>query len=110
MAPSGGACLAVCFQLLQGVLTDGLQQPEARLPVGRISGAHQAAVYERSDAVQYLNVQVAVGIADLLGRLQREPTDERSKPSEKHLFGRPEKIVAPGDCVPECLLAGRQIA
>ena len=71
---------------LERILADRVEQAEA--PVG--AAADEALLDERLERVE-------VGVADGLGRLDREAARERRERSEELLFVRLEEPVAPFD-------------
>src|SRR5918996_1572384 len=96
-------------QLLQSILSDGLQHPEARLVVG-CGALHQAFLAQRFEAVQRLDLQLAARIGDLFGALERPASDERGQPPEESLLRLAEEIVAPVDSGRDRPMAFRDVS
>ena len=103
--------LAVGLQPLGGVRPDRVQEPEARLAVGRLLDLDQALVDERHEPVE----DVA---ADLRRPARRSPRPRRGRSRSAKTDSRSsrqraavvEQVVAPGDRAAQRLLAGRQVA
>ena len=110
VSPPEVGLLAGRCQLLQPELADRLQHREARLAIRTFSLAQKALGGQRRHAVQHVEAERSVRIADGLGSLQGAAADEdRQAAVERLLLGR-EQVVAPGDGVPQGLLAGGKIA
>jgi hypothetical protein len=67
----------------------------------------EAFVGQRSDRVEEVDL---AGPCDRFGRLEREAADEDGEPAKQRLLDRRKQIVAPGDGVPNGLLARWLIA
>src|SRR5438094_10256371 len=85
-------------QGLEGELADCLEHPEPVLAV-----PDEALLDERSEGVE-------VRVGDLLGCRESEAADEDCEPREEPAFRLIEKLIAPGNCVPERALAVRDVA
>src|SRR5262249_41025439 len=96
--------LAARLQHLQGVLADRLQHPEARLGI-RADLLQQALRDQRAHAVEYVDAERAVRVADVLGSLEGAAADEDRETPEQRLLLGVEQVVAPGDRASERLLA-----
>ena len=92
-------------EALPRVFADRLEQPEARLAIGRVVTDEEAVVDERGDEVERVVAELAVGVADGLDRLdprtrRRRPTAGGTGPAR--LRGG---VVAPLDRAPQRPLA-----
>src|SRR4051812_49036404 len=100
--------LAGRLKLLQTVLADGLQHAEARLAVRTFRLRKEALGGQRGYAVQDVEPEGSVRVADGLSGLQRAAAED-GQPAEQHLLVRLQEIVAPGDGVPERLLTSGKV-
>ena len=87
------------FELLARVLADRLEHPEAAAR----PAAQEALVDERLQLVE-------VGVADGLGRLEREAAGEDGEPAEQALLLLVEQVVAPLDRRPQRALPLGRVA
>src|SRR5579859_6764661 len=69
----------------------------------------QALVDKRCYAVQNINVQITLGVADSLRDLERAASGKDTEPGEEPLLGFRQEVVAPVDCAAEGLVARRYI-
>jgi hypothetical protein len=85
MSSTGQVGLAGLLQPFHGVLADRLEHRKAlRVP------ADEALVEQGSERVE-------LGLADSLGRVQREAAGEHTEPSEELLLSARAELVAPLD-------------
>ena len=97
-------CLAIRDgQALGGVVLDGREHPEARVPGGALLAAEQAVVEERSQRVE-------IGGADGFDGVQGAATREHRQLLEEPPLGWGEQLVAPVDRCPEGLVPEGQVA
>ena len=110
MAPADRWLLAGKRATAPGILPDRLQHREARLAVRAVLLPQQALVDQRRDAVEDVQAEVAIRVADRLGRLERAASDEDREATEEALLLIVEQVVAPGDRVAERPLTLGQVA
>ena len=111
MAPSDAGRLAARFQLLQRVLADRLQHPEARLAVRRprLRRTRLLATSDsRPSSTSMPRSPSASQTASAASSVQ--PPDEDRQAAEQAPLVLVQQVVAPGDGVAQRLLAGREIA
>ena len=100
--------LALGLETFERILTDRLEQTEARLAVGAVRLADEALVDERGETLEHLP-EVHLVAADGVGDLQRATAREDTEPRQQGLLGRLEQVVAPVDRVAERALPCRQV-
>ena len=104
MPPAGALELAGRVELLERVLADRLEHPEARLAVGVLAQPQQQALLDERVEV-FEGVARAVRVADGRGRLEPEAADEDGQAPEQRLLPLEQQVVAPGDRVAQRPLA-----
>src|ERR1700722_1678831 len=109
MRPADRRLLATGSESLNTVLTNGVQQREARLARGLLNLPNQAVVDQRSHAVQHIYVKILLGITNRLNALQSAPADKNGNPPKQFLLGRTEQVIAPIHRPSQRLLPHRQI-
>ena len=102
-----GVLIASRRQAFDRVFTDRLQHQEPRL-ARRFHPAQQALVAQGRDAFEHIDVEART--ADLLGMLDRKPSDEDTEPGEQATVLLVEEVVAPFDGAPEGALALGEVA
>src|SRR6266536_101047 len=101
--------LAARFEPVQPVLTDRFQHPESWLHISDRFLSHQILVQQRGDAIQYINAQIGVRIAERFGNRHGPSRHKRGEPPEEPLLGLVEQIMAPGDRAEQRLLTNGEI-
>ena len=89
---------------------NGLEHAKAALGPCVIDRVDKALVEQRRHAIEHGDAEIATGVADGFGALQRAAAGEHRQPSEESLLRRRQERVTPLECVPQRLLSGRQIA
>ena len=110
MAVADQVSLAVGLEPFRGVLTDRVEEPEARLAVGGLLDLDQALVDERHQAVEDVHADLGRRPADRFGRGEVAATGEDRQPIEQSLAAVVEQVVAPGDRAAQRLLTLGQVA
>jgi hypothetical protein len=98
------------IELLERVLTQGLQHYEARLGVEAFTLLDKTLADECANAVEDVETEVAGGIANPHGGRKRPAADKDAEPPEKHLLLSRKQIVAPCDRRAQGPLALRCVA
>ena len=84
-------------------VADRVEHPKPRFTgFGRVPD--EAVVDERGHSVERVESELAIWVADHLGRLDRAATGEDREPREERPMRRWEELVAPGDRTGERLL------
>ena len=96
--------LAGRLELLERVLADRLEHPEARLAVGVFAQPQQQALLDQRVEV-FEHVGRAVGVADRGRGLEPQAADEHAQAPEQRLLPLEQQVVAPGDRVAQRPLA-----
>ena len=96
-------------QALQPELPDVLQHAESRLRLRSLGLPEQALVHERANRIQGARPAFHLPGAYLLGPLQREAAHEHCQPSEEWPLLGLQEVIAPGDGLPQGLVAGRPV-
>ena len=110
MAGADEVGLTVGLEPFRRVLPDRVQEPEARLAVGRLLDLHEALVDQRHQPVEDVATDLGRRTADRLGRGEVAPGGEDRQPIEQPLPAVVEQVIAPGDRAAERLLAFGQVA
>ena len=102
--------LTAFLELLERVLADRLEQPEARLAVRRRPTAGRGSCRRATRAFERLRRTPFPRGRNGIRELERAAAGEDAEPGEERLLGRLEQVVAPVDRVPQRALALGQVA
>jgi hypothetical protein len=97
------------FQFLECVFANRLEHCKARLTVWLIDQFQQALIDHRCHAVEQLQVEIGLRIADCFGTFQCAAPDKYGQSSKKRLLGRAKEVIAPIDGGTKGLLSLRQV-
>ena len=92
------------------ILADGGEHKESRFRIDLFHLLRQAFVHHGSHAVEYVEAQIALGIAHGFNAFQRAASGKHGKPPEESLFSGIEQAVTPVHGTEKSLLPGGQIA
>ena len=109
----GSACrqFIVAFdEAFECILADGGEHKESRFRIDLFHLLRQAFVHHGSHAVEYVEAQIALGIAHGFNAFQRAASGKHGKPPEESLFSGIEQAVTPVHGTAKSLLPGGQIA
>src|SRR4029079_15417676 len=88
---------------------DRVEQPEARLAIGRLLHLEQALVHERHQSIEDVTTYLGRGPADRLDRGKVASGPEDRQAIDQPASARLEELIAPGDRSAQRLLALRQV-
>ncbi|HEY7296057.1 MAG TPA: hypothetical protein VH916_13515, partial [Dehalococcoidia bacterium] len=97
-------------QLLRGERADRFQHAEARLACRAFALHDEIVLDQRCQAVQRIDAQLAVRVADRVGCFKGAAAGEDGQAAEERLFRLAQQAVAPGDRLAQGALAGRCVA
>jgi len=95
--PADRVGLVALGELLEPVLPDRLEHLEARLALVGREDAQEALVDEGRQAVDDVDAEFAVRVADRGGAFDRRAADEDREAPEERALGLVEEVVAPVD-------------
>ena len=110
MGALGQGLLPAGLEFFQSVLANCFQHHEARFALRLLDLLHQALVHHGCHAVEQIQIEIALGVANGFHAFQSASAHEHRQSSEKLLLGGTQQVVAPIHGGAQRLLPLRQVA